>query len=344
MKSTRLALPDILKGIAVLLMIQVHIMELIATGKVMDSLAGKFSLFFGGAPAAPVFMAVMGYFLAQSNRSPKTNLMRGLRLIGLGFLLNAGMNFHLLIKIFTGSINLNPWPYLLGVDILFLAGLSIILLTIMRHFFEKTIRPYALLIIFAATASAWLPVYDGDHTWIKYAMAFFWSDAHWSYFPLFPWLAYPTAGFLFSILNDKFQLQHFTRKGLIYLTVAVFILIAIPLPYAIKTSTDLSSYYHHGIWFVCWALFFIVFWTILLALITNNKSRKSHFRYLAWIGKNVTAFYVIQWLIIGNVATAIYKSREGFELMLWFVLVLLFTSLLVRGWEVFMKKVIEVIN
>ena len=60
---TRSFTADLLKGMAVLAMIQVHLMELFARQEVYDSLTGKISLFLGGIPAAPVFMAVMGYFL-----------------------------------------------------------------------------------------------------------------------------------------------------------------------------------------------------------------------------------------------------------------------------------------
>ena len=32
------------------------------------------------------------------------------------------------------------------------------------------------------------------------------------------------------------------------------------------------------------------------------------FRYIKWIGKNITVVYIIQWIIIGNIATEIYKT------------------------------------
>ncbi|MBU2466561.1 MAG: DUF1624 domain-containing protein, partial [Bacteroidetes bacterium] len=83
-KSQRLLLPDLLKGIAVVLMIQVHLTELFARPAFFDSVAGKVSLFLGGPAAAPVFMAVMGYFLAWKAVSSKNLFLRGIKLIGLG--------------------------------------------------------------------------------------------------------------------------------------------------------------------------------------------------------------------------------------------------------------------
>lgn len=43
--------------------------------------------------------------------------------------------------------------------------------------------------------------------------------------------------------------------------------------------------------------------------------------YIKWLGKNVTAAYVIQWIIIGNITTAIFKTQNELELLVWFFLV-----------------------
>jgi len=59
------------------------------------------------------------------------------------------------------------------------------------------------------------------------------------------------------------------------------------------------------------------------------------FRYLQWVGKNVTAFYVFQWLIIGNIATALFQSQQWTGLMFWFGIVVLSSSLLVFTWQKF---------
>jgi surface polysaccharide O-acyltransferase-like enzyme len=76
---------DLLKGLAVIFMIQVHLLELFATQDIYVSWIGKISLFLGGPPAAPVFMVVMGYYFASSKRTLKSGTVRGLKLILLGF-------------------------------------------------------------------------------------------------------------------------------------------------------------------------------------------------------------------------------------------------------------------
>ena len=141
---------DLLKGWAVVFMIQVHIVELFALQEIYESTLGSLLLFIGGPPAAPVFMAVMGYYIAKGNKSTLANIVRGAKLIGLGFILNVALNAHLLIKIYSGTIVINPGPYLFGADILILAGLSIIILTLLIKVFPK--NPLAsfifILIIF----------------------------------------------------------------------------------------------------------------------------------------------------------------------------------------------------
>jgi hypothetical protein len=37
-----------------------------------------------------------------------------------------------------------------------------------------------------------------------------------------------------------------------------------------------------------------------------------------WLGKNITLFYIIQWLIIGNIATAIYQTQTLKSYPFWF--------------------------
>ena len=48
--------------------------------------------------------------------------------------------------------------------------------------------------------------------------------------------------------------------------------------------------------------------------------------YLKWLGRHVTLVYVLQWLIIGNVGTAIYKTQSLSELMVWWPLILAVAS------------------
>jgi uncharacterized membrane protein len=333
MNGKRLILPDVLKGVAVVLMIQVHITELFATEAFYNSLVGRISLFLGGVPAAPMFMGVMGFFFAIIPGSTLSRFRRGVQLIVYGFLLNIGLNLNLFFGIFKGDINTDPLPYFFGVDIFFLAGLSLIILAATTTFTKK--RPVLLLVIALAVATlpVVLPVYQGNSEAMKFIFAYFHSNEWWSYFPVFPWLAYPlsgaAAGFIYAE-NKEESVKFFARPAFL---IASLLVLVVLFRYGFNISSDLPVYYHHGPLFFGWAMVFIT----LIALFINKLiqavgSENVVFRFLGWAGRQVTAFYVFQWLIIGNLATVIYKTVEPEFLFLWFACVLAASATLVWIW------------
>ncbi|MCF8236224.1 MAG: heparan-alpha-glucosaminide N-acetyltransferase domain-containing protein [Bacteroidales bacterium] len=326
----RLSTPDLLKGVAVILMIQVHLTELFGRQSIMDSLTGKVSLFLGGVPAAPVFMAAMGYLMSYSQKNRGRLIGRGFELIGLGLLLNIGLNLHLLIKIMAGSIQVNPWEYILGVDILFLAGLSIIILSLLKPLFKHYFWAYLLLAFGISLIHPYIPESARGSVW-RYIQAFVYGKAEWSYFPLFPWLAYPLLGYAFALL-EKHELINRLKNIKWMVMLITLIMVALTFNFGFETSVDLSDYYHHGWRFFLWAAAFLIFWLVALSYLNSFFKKTPVIRYLRWSGKEVTAFYIVQWLIIGNIATAIYKTQNLIELLFWFLAITTVTSLIVMAY------------
>jgi len=314
---------DLLKGVAVILMIQVHLMELFAHQDIYDSIVGKISLFLGGMPAAPVFMLVMGYYVAKSKKTFAQSIIRGLKIILLGFTLNIGLNLHLLINIATGIIDVDPLPYIFGVDILFLAGLSIIGLSLLKfiRFYQFLFYSIVLILIFIIQF-----VFKNrlDSYSENYLLAFIYGEGTWwSYFPFIPWFAYPLTGFVFYKLEQN--LSYFIQKNIIYIFIVYLIVVILFIDYGSKISTDLELYYHHNYVFFIYTTFFLIAWSAMAYYLTGKYSN-TILNYIEWFGKYVTAAYVIQWLIIGNIATALYKTQDLMAIILWFVSVLGTTS------------------
>ncbi len=328
MNKQRLEIPDLIKGMAVMLMVQVHLTELFATPDFYASLAGKASLFLGGPPAAPAFMAVMGFFLASKEAPLLQQIRRGLLLLALGFALNIGMNLHLLIKIISGSYQLDPWRYVFGVDILFLAGLSIMVVALLRPLLKKRWVLWLLLIPVAALANYWLPVYGGEVQWLRYVQAYFWGYFSWSYFPFFPWFSYVLMGYVFYLIYERFS-RFFTNKFQVIAGLILLVLIVSTFAYGFRVATLLEVYYHHSALFVAWTAAFLLLWTLALSALNKLAGKTAAMKYLRWAGKNVTTFYVVQWLIIGNVATAIYRTEAGWTLPLWCIGVVGVSSMLI---------------
>ncbi len=329
-RSSRNRTADLLKGVAIVLMVQVHLMELFARQDIFDSLTGRISLFLGGPPAAPVFMAVMGYYVALSGKTAKQMIIRGVKLILLGFALNIGLNFHLLINIYTGSLQIGALVYIFGVDILFLAGLSIIILALMKKFVGLKPLPFIFTLVFFLFLRFLLQQVVGASTQ-NYFIAFFYGEgAWWSYFPLIPWLVYPLTGYLFYILQKygrkKIRPFYYYIVGTASLATVIF------FNYGLKVSADLLRYYHHGFVFYLYTLCFLIFW-LFLANIISGKPENIFSRFMEWLGRNVTVAYVVQWLIIGNIATSVYKTQGKPALAFWFVFVMILTSLGVWMWN-----------
>lgn len=274
-------IPDFLKGMAIFFMILVHIVELFATTEVYNSIFGRIALFLGAVPAAPLFLAIMGYFLSVNKKPFFKKLKRGFQLVFWGFLLNLGLNSNLLLHIYSGKFQIDATPYFFGVDILFLAGISILILAILEKLPRmKNFLIFAIMVI-SPIIHFYLP--NSENEIIQYLNAYFWGNYWWSYFPVFPWISYVFAGYLFN----EFSLSNLGNKtpNSIYLILALFLF---NLPYGITVSVNLSEYYHHGIWFFLWALEFLLLMIFLTHKFSNFiSSQKISFK-IASFGKNVT--------------------------------------------------------
>ncbi len=331
-RHTRNNAADLIKGIAVILMIQVHLMEQFATSDLYGSILGKISLFLGGPFCAPVFMAVMGYYLATSKRNTAGFLKRGLILFAGGLLLNAGRSANLLYRIFSGEMDLNPWQFIFGADILTLAGLSVVMLGLLRLLFKKHYLPYTILAILTAGISPLLNQYAAADGFQLYVEAFFMGAAPWSYFPVFPWFSYVVAGYAFKLITDKFELiQKINVRKHFYYIIPFWLALLLTVPWAAPVIIDLEGsggYYHHGLSLFLWNLLFIVSYLVLIILADAESGNLKLFRAIRWVGANVTVLYVFQWLLIGNIATALYRTQELLQVAAWFPAILAATYLL----------------
>lgn len=320
---------DLLKGIAVLFMIQVHITENFLLTRIYGEPFGKISLFLGGTPAAPVFMIVMGYFLSYK-RDLMYFIERGAVLFLGGILLNIGLNFHFLLLYFQNQIiGENPLQYIFGVDILPFAGLSLIIIGLLKELFRDKYYFYYIIGLLVAVISDYLPALPKiSNEWLQYVLSFVYGCTDWSYFPLFPWLFYPLIGFSFKLMSEKFSVKYHLQ--IVILSAVVLILLA---SHSFEQVIVLERYYHHGILLAIWNLAFIVVWFFLVNKLEKYFSKNPLLVYIKWVGKNVTSIYVFQWLIIGNLSIIFYDSQNEFQFFLWFIVVLVSASILTFYYE-----------
>lgn len=320
---------DLLKGIAVLLMIQVHIIELFASNDVFSSFYGKLLLFFGGPPVAPVFALILGYNIASSSKTTKQLIIRGLNFLILGMVLNIALNFNLIVSVYKGLIDVDLLPYIFGVDILQFAGISIIVISIIKKILSKNIILIIFSTILVAFLGQFLIQFIPENITLKYITSFFYGTTHWSYFPLLPWLAFPLAGFLIYNIIPRVNLNFLTlAKFKIIVIISSIVFLIFTLNYAISISSDLELYYHHTFLFSLWLLAFIIFHSFYINELDKNLGHSILIKYIKWLGENVTLIYVIQWIIIGNIATEIYKTISNpFYLLFCFIGIVMISSI-----------------
>lgn len=325
---------DLMKGMAALLMIQVHIIELFANEAVSNSTIGKILLFLGGPPVAPLFLFFMGYFIANSQKSTLVMVLRGVKTFVLGLALNIALNLNLFLSVYKGTYSVNIWQYIFGVDVLPHAGLAIIIIALLRKMLDKT---FLIPIILAISIAALAEGIKGSpqSSFELYSLAFVYGNGSWSYFPLFPWLAYSFAGYAFYKIKQHYDfsiLNSNVSKVIVLLMFTLFLLFT--GQYAVLIASNLQAYYHHGLKYCIWILFFLMLYGVstngLLQLTGTNKL----FRYLEWLGRNITVIYVIQWIVIGNAATEVFKTMMSpIALVISFVIVLAVSSLVCYLWE-----------
>jgi hypothetical protein len=168
----------------------------------------------------------------------------------------------------------------------------------------------------------------------RYLMAFLYGDYSWSYFPLIPWLSYSLTGYILALITARWpKIKRISVKFKVITLIVMLIVISSTIYWAAGVSVNLEEYYHHGLDFFLWVIAFLILWKEINEQLIRWFSDNIAIRYLKWVGKNVTTFYIVQWLLIGNIATGIYKSQDVFNIILWFFGILLITSVLVFAWE-----------
>ena len=171
MTQNRIQTFDLLKGVAVIFMIQVHIVELFAVQSFFDSQTGKILLFLGGPPVAPFFLITFGFFIAKSKKNTLQLFKRGCSILILGLLLNIALNFNLIVSVLRGRFVIELIPYLFGIDILINAGFVIIILALIKKIVKKSIIPLLIIILIAAFLGQFLLSFKAEEGTEQYLLS-----------------------------------------------------------------------------------------------------------------------------------------------------------------------------
>ncbi len=305
----RLVFLDLARGLAIVFMVLQHAVLLFATGQGEGLVLGKIVLLLGGAPAAPVFLFIMGIFLGRPDRKIGRGVRRGLKLIALGYLLN--LLRSTLPSLFTGpeiasaTVPASPLASFWAVDILQMAGLSFVLLTLLRRYLPFR-WVWAILAAAVAFVSPLLWHWGGPSG--VYAL---WGNRDDVFFPLFPWVAYPLAGMVYN----PYALAQEGQSTVTHRSAAVGALF-----FAVGAATfflpregqlDLGQYFQDGPGAQVATVGFVLVWLSFCRLLARRRAGSAGLRLLSFWSRNVTAVYFVQWILYGWAVLVIGRNRYG---------------------------------
>lgn len=197
---------DVAKVLAIIYMVIIHVYENMSSvnyGILPNNLFRGFIEFTGGPLAAPVFMFAMGIGMVYTrNRSPKLFAVRGLKLLGMAYLLNfVRMTVPYLLSLLAGVDSGRGWTLIdtIGlVDILQFAGMAFLLVALLNKWKVSRYGIVAVALLLQAAGTLLLHTFDGLPSVIQYALGLLFHTNRAVAFPLTLWFAYPAFGIFFG--------------------------------------------------------------------------------------------------------------------------------------------------
>ncbi len=330
---------DLARGLAVVFMIMVHVLRHWGDPATWSTPIGTLISFLGGPPAAPVFMFLMGASMAFSSRISFTSLARrGLSLVAAGYLLNVFRGtVPLSAGLATGIVTsgqvtpFTPFSLLTMVDILQLAGCSLILMAALR----EVARPGRAWLAVAAAIVLIAPLLHGRVTGMPVPdalLGMLWATGDNIFYPVFPWLVFPLVGAVIGA--SMAQVEAGDRRAVLRRAGAIgsvacasgVALIVVAAP-----TLDVVTYWRLPPVLVPSILGFVVAWVWLCDVIARRAGPSTVLAAIYdWSGR-VTAMYVVHWLIVSwGIAIVGFRVMELWPVLTATVVVLVATIVISR--------------
>lgn len=333
---------DYAKAAMVLCLPFIHcIIECIPEEALASGIPYLFDSIIGGPFSAPTYLFAMGIGLVYSRKKdPKEIMMRGLILIGIFYLSNSARFLfpYLIGYSISGDREhfIDPLLYRwLGNDVLLFAGISIVVIAIMRAL-GMTSR--SMLITASAMSVASTLIGDVDtnsalgNIFLGYLVG---TDDKTGYvisdFPLLTWLIFPVCGYVFGqvLIRAADKEGFFTRVCLPFLIVpAVYFPLGIHFRWGMFGEGQ-NCYYHMQISDVavclCLSVGMIGFWHLV-----SKRAGDALNGFMEEVSRNITAIYCIHWVFVRTITNVILYIVNGTqELPLAQTLLLSFAILIV---------------
>jgi hypothetical protein len=283
-------------------MIAVHSQQLLLIKDERKTLLGSLITFMGGAPAAPIFLFLMGYFFAMKGH--RTSFLEVARRALLLLVLGYGLNF--LRSVVAGRLGAplpgDLWQMFSMVDILQLAAPCLLLLWLVARA-PNWVSWLVILLFFAFSP---LVPKNGDTNFLLALVA---GRGEFDFFPLFPWAIYGVLGLAWFRSGQPPRALFLAVMGLVGGAWGV----------SLVHPAELGFTYYHPHWVtMAWILGFVVLWfegfrKLPWPVILGAPS--------VWLSSRVTSLYVFSWLWI-TASTIFLGYREQSMPMVLFMMLI----------------------
>jgi uncharacterized membrane protein len=311
-KVERFAFIDLARVVAIIAMVIIHGYSQMGSKAVNSSvLAGILNVLFSPI-AAPAFMFLMGLCMQLSTRLKfRDGMYRGILILCLAYLLNI-LRGWLPVKVgldlgwytLADMAPLTPLSYLMEIDILHFAGLSILLLTVLKKLVP--LPPVWLLcaIVVLAVGPSLYGV-TSENNVFNYLLSLLWGTQRYVYFPLIPWLFFPLVGMFYgSLLKRTDDIGGFFLKSVI--TGGLLIVFTIPVTIIYKNGITWNGWFggefRDGVlpWYILLLFTGIhCMWMPACHVAAKKIALYGSTKHLYGWSRQITAFYIVQWIIIG---------------------------------------------
>lgn len=326
---------DFAKGFALIFVVIIHILDNLSSQEVLDTPIAYGIFVFGRLVGSVVFMFLMGVALSISSRANlKGGIKRGLEVMLIGYVLNfLRGTLPVWLSLQSGKYTLaeiepyTPLYLLREFDILPFAGLALIILATIRHFFKKPLH-WMVIGMIVLLITPFLRKISTDIPIIDFFTSHIWGTEKPIYFPLLPWLAYPIIGMIYGhYLIDAKNKTLFTWRsvgiGIILMAITTPMLFIDPQYASLALHETFFTFRNTAIGAV-WYMGFVSLWMGFCFFLVENIPDNILFRRFYYWSKNVTTFYCIQWIIIGWII--IDSSKISFFTTFFLVLLIIFAA------------------
>ncbi len=285
-------------------MVLIHVMETYGRPDVQAGAMGKVLLFLGQAPAAPVFMFLMGIGVTlTSTPSSMYFLKRGGQLFLLGYALNfLRGTLPLWIALQEGNVTVEeaapytPLSELLVGDIFQFAGAA---LPVCGLIYFWRVSPYVVLSMGLAIAflSPALWGLKAGVAWLDWILALLWGDGMGICFPVFPWIVFPLFGAALGMLAQARGatsdiLRPYFGWGVGLLGFGLALLTVFP-------QLGSERYARSGPGSLLWMCGFVIVWIRVCAALVQVVKTHALVDLLYFWSERVARFYFIHWVLLG---------------------------------------------